>query len=251
MLVFAAKFLLEPFNIFLLLLVVASILWIVKKEQAFKWFFMAATVWLLVISTALVPQNLLISLEYRHLPLTKDEASNFGEDTHIIVLGGGHGFNRNLPANSLLSAQALARLNEGVRLLRLIPGSKLVLSGYSETGRTTQAEMLQEAALNIGVDYNRIILQKSPANTYEEAKIYSETFGNSHEVIIVTSAVHVPRASMLFRKCGVDYSVSPSNYRIWDPNRPKRLWPSVKYMEQMGLALYEYAGIYRDGLREC
>lgn len=246
-----ATFFLNPFNIFLLLLAGSLILWQLDKRRAFTWLISGAVVWLLLISTALLPQSFLISLEYRHLPLTETEASDFGPGTHIIVLGGGHGFNENLPANSLLSTQALARLNEGVRLHRLIPGSTLVFSGYSETGRTTQAEMLQAAAFNIGIKPENTTLQRNPVNTYEEAKVYSETYKNSYDVILVTSAAHIPRAAMLFETCGVDFTVSPANYRIWDPERPKRLWPSASYIEQMRIALYEYAGIFRDGFREC
>lgn len=208
-------------------------------------------IWLLIISTALFPQNMLISLEHRNQPLSDSEAGRFGEKTQIIILGGGHGFNEDLPANSLLSTQALARLNEGVRLHRLIPGSKLVLSGHSISGRTTQAEMLQAAAFNIGVKPENTLLQNEPSNTFEEAKFYSESFAGLHEVIVVTSAAHTPRAAMLFEACGVNATVSPAHYRIKDPARQKRIWPSLKNIELLRIALYEYAGIFRDGYREC
>jgi len=244
-------FFLDPFNIFLLLLLATAAANYGDRKKLFRRLFVFMLIWVLITSTALIPQNLLLSLEQKYLPLTEQEAELIEGDVHIIVLGGGHGFNEDLPANSLLSLQALARLNEGVRIHRLIPGSKLVLSGYSATGRTTQAEMLRYAALNIGIHPEDIILQKEPANTYEEAKIYSKTFGNSGTVIVVTSAAHMPRATMLFEKCGVEFIASPAHYQIWSPERRKSLWPSARYMVQMQIALYEYAGLYRDRLRDC
>ena len=244
-------FFLDPFNIFLLMLLASAIAYYGGWEKLFRWVFVCMLAWILITSTALIPQNLLISLEQSYLPLTDQEAELIEGDVHIVVLGGGHGFNEDLPANSLLSLQALARLNEGVRLHHLIPSSKLVLSGFSATGRTTQAEMLRYAALNIGIHPEDIILQTEPVNTYEEAKFYSNTFGNSKNVIVVTSAVHMPRAAMLFEKCGVEFTASPAHYRIWSPERRKAWWPMQRNMEYLKMSLYEHAGNLRDSMRTC
>jgi uncharacterized SAM-binding protein YcdF (DUF218 family) len=246
-----AVFFLDPFNIFLLLLLISAATYYSGRQKLFRGFFLVSMIWILIASTSLIPQNLLLSLEQQYFPLTEEEAKHFDGDVNIVVLGGGHGFNENLPANSLLSLQALARLNEGVRLHRLIPGSKLVLSGYSATGRTTQAEMLGYAADNIGIDREKIILQNEPANTFEEARNYANRYGNQNRVILVTSAVHMPRAAMLFEKCGVEFTASPAHYRIWSPERRKAWWPMQRNMEYMKKSLNEYVGSLRDGVREC
>ena len=163
---------------------------------------------------------------------------------HIIVLGGGHGFDNRLPPNSLLSHNALGRLNEGIRLHRQLSNSKLVLSGFSASGRTTQAEMLQKTALLLGVDKESTIVQNEPKNTWEEAKIYSEKYGNSYPVILVTSAAHMERAVMVFKKFGIDPLSSPTNFRLKGSSGQR--WfglPSIDNIIKMRMGLLEYTAM--------
>ena len=203
----------------------------------------------LAVSTPLIPVMILNSLESQFEPLDVETLTDIELSYHIIVLGGGHGFDDRLPANSLLSEQALSRLSEGIRLHRQLPNSKLVLSGFSSSGRTTQAEMLQKTAVLLGVSYENTITQKEPENTYEEAKVYADRFGNSHPLIVVTSAAHMPRAIFLFQHQGTDPMASPAHYRLKGSGKQK--WfglPSVKNMELMKRGLHEWAALKREQL---
>lgn len=238
------KFLIDPFNIFWILLFAVFGTWLLKKEHLFKWLSISVIGWFLIISTPLLPNALLNSLEDCYEPVYIEKLSSRETEYHIIILGGGHGFDDRLPANSLLSGNALGRLSEGIRLHRQLPNSKLVLSGSSSTpGRTTQAGMLQKAALLLGVDSDDTILQKEPRNTYEEAEVYSKNYGNC-PVILVTSAVHMPRAMKAFSHFGIEAIASPTNYRLkgsW-----KRKWlglPALDNIENLRVVIKEYAGI--------
>jgi len=247
------KFLLDPFILFCILFLLCVLFWILKKEVILKWLLGISVFWFLIISTPLVPTTFLNSLEDRYKPLLIKDVENKELEYHIIVLGGGHGFDDRLPPNSLLSTQALARLSEGIRLHRQLPNSKLVLSGSTSSERTTQAEMLQQTAILLGVDEGNTLLQKEPANTWQEAKVYSERYGNSHPVILVTSASHMPRAVGAFERFGVEPAPSPTHYRIKKDPRKRRFlrsWlPSQRNMEHLRVAHYEYAALFRDSLR--
>jgi len=240
------KFLLNPFNLFLLLFFASVGIFIFKRENVrhLKLMVVTMSVWLLAISTPTLPGLILRSLERHYTPVMTKELSDETTAYHIIVLGGGHGFDDHLPPNSLLSRNALGRLAEGIRLHRQLPNSKLVFSGFSASGRTTQAEMLMQTAQLLGVDVNSTILQNEPENTYEEAKIYSERFGRSHPLILVTSAAHMPRAVKVFRHFGLDPIPSPTNYRL------KGSWgsrwiglPALDNMVIMREGIYEYAAL--------
>ena len=246
------KFLVDPFTILWMLLLLLCAAIFLKKDRLAKWLVLVAVIWLGVVSLPLVPTLLVDSLESRYNPVNVATLENKEADYHIIILGGGHGFDSRLPANSLLSSNALGRLNEGIRLYRQLPNSKLIFSGYSASGRTTQAEMLQRAALLLGVNKAETILQREPANTYEEAKIYSERYKNSNPVILVTSAAHMPRAMQLFRAFGVNAIASPTNFRLLGSFRNK--WfglPSLDHMHNFDAAMIEYAGMawYKMRLR--
>ena len=72
----------------------------------------------------------LLSLERSYPPLTDLNSLSNDIDVHIMVLGSGHTSDPALPANNQLSHNALGRLAEGIRLHRLLPGSKLITSGW-------------------------------------------------------------------------------------------------------------------------
>lgn len=241
------RFFLDPFNIFWLLLLISLVAFLGKKERLLKWLIGITIGWFLISSTPLVPNLLLNSLEDRYVPLNIEQLTDREAEYHIVILGGGHGFDDRLPPNSLLSTQALMRLSEGIRLYNQLPNSKLVLSGFSSSGRTTQAEMLRNTALLLGVDEERTTMQTEPGNTYEEAKIYSEQFGNRFPVIVVTSAAHMPRAMLVFRNFGIEPVASPTHYRL------KGSWKKIKFglpsmgnLSNMRTGLSEYAAIFRE-----
>jgi len=244
------RFFLNPFNIFWLLLAASLIALILKNRALSRYIFYFALGWFLLISTPFIPVWLLNSLEDRFHPLDVELNVIPEAEYRIVVLGGGHGFDDRLPPNSLLSNQALARLNEGIRLHRQIPESKLVLSGYSASGRTTQAEMLQKTAILLGVEANKILLQKEPANTWQEAEMYNETFGNGHNIILVTCASHMYRAVRAFEHFGTEVTPSPACYRILgDPLSISSWLPSTTNIDRLRVALFEYSAILRDNYR--
>ena len=218
-----------------------------KKEVLLKWLLGVTAAWFLMISTPWVPNAVLNSLEDRYSPLFIEDFEDRDLEFHIIVLGGGHGFDDRLPPNSLLSTNALMRLNEGIRLHRQLPNSKLVLSGSTSTpGRTTQAEMLQNTAILLGVNEANTLIQMEPANTHQEAQVYASNYGNSHPVILVTSAAHMPRAMFLFDKFGIEATPSPANFRLKGSWKRKRMGlPSMNNINNLNAALSEYAGIFQ------
>lgn len=57
-----------------------------------------------------------------------------------------------LSANNQLSTTAVGRLTEGIRIHRMLPGSRLILSGYGGDSNVTQALVLYRTALLLGVD---------------------------------------------------------------------------------------------------
>jgi len=243
------KFLIDPFNLFWLLLAATLIFSFLKKERLCRWFAIVSIGWFLIISTPFIPSILLDSLENKYEPIYVNRLGDPLSEYHIIVLGGGHGVDKRLPQNSLLSLNALGRLNEGIRLHNQLPNSRLVLSGSAGRTAVSQAELLRQTALLIGVDETAMLIQPEPDNTYSEAEIYWERFSEKYPVILVTSASHMPRAVMLFERFGITVIPSPANYRLKGENRITFFGlPSLKNVEYMRNALYEYVAILRYSL---
>ncbi len=240
------KGLLDPYNILWFVIFIGFVFYLFKKRTLARGLFIASGIWFLVISTPPVPTLVLDSLERQYEPVFVDRLAEPEASYDIIVLGGGHGFDDRLPANSLLSSNALGRLNEGIRLLNQLPNSRLILSGYSSSGRTTQAEMLKNTALLLGVEEDRIMIQTEPGNTLEEARVYAELYAGEQPVILVTSAVHMPRSVMLFERVGIRVVPSPANYQLKGSWRFVRFgWPAMDYIGKLRAGIHEYAAILK------
>lgn len=246
------KYLIDPFSIFWLLLLLTLVTVLLKRKNLSRWLAVSAMGWFLLISTPLVPNAVINSLEGRYGPVYVKTLADSSVEYHIIVLGGGHGFDDRLPPNSLLSRNAIGRLNEGIRLFRQLPNSKLVLSGSTSTPRrTTQAEMLQKTALLLGINKGGIILQNEPRNTFEEAEVYAKNYGNKCPIILVTSAAHMPRAMQVFEHFGMAAIPSPTNYKLMGSWKKKWVGlPAMRNIENLKAGIYEYVAMFWYWLRD-
>lgn len=131
----------------------------------------------------------------------------------VVVLGGGHGESPGTPATSLLSSSALARITEGVRLLRLLPEARLIVSGpRSNPRRQTHAAVLARAAESLGIPPERIIQVDDAHDTEDEANATRRIAGDQ-PVALVTSSWHMPRSVALFRAAGLTALPCPTDYQ--------------------------------------
>ncbi|HTZ20810.1 MAG TPA: ElyC/SanA/YdcF family protein [Opitutaceae bacterium] len=162
---------------------------------------------------------------------------------YIVVLGGGHGDMRGLPAASKLSTSAIGRLAEGVRLARVLPDAAVIVSGPPEGRGETHARILARAAESLGLAERRIRLIETARDTEDEAQAVKAIAGDG-KVALVTSAWHMPRAAGLFRKAGVAVLPCPADYR-GKPN-PDFRWTDyswdVESLDRSTFAVREYIG---------
>ena len=214
-----------------------------QRARLAKYAMWAAVSWLFLISTSPLPLWLTRQLEKQYTTLDTSTLPA-GKEWHIVVLGGGHSSAPDLTAANRLSPEALGRLVEGIRLYRLLPGSKIVCSGYSQSGRMSQAETLTQAALDLGVDPADTLMLVKPAHTKAEARAYVDRFGKNTSVILVTSALHLPRAMGWFHRAGLEPIPAPTNHAVKiDPDRWTYDWlPSPRKIGLMQQATHEYAG---------
>ena len=73
---------------------------------------------------------------------------SLAECRFVVVLGGGNHHTLDVAASNLLSTAALGRVVEGIRLLRLLPDAKLIVTGPGDPAQPTpsHATMLARAA---------------------------------------------------------------------------------------------------------
>ena len=162
----------------------------------------------------------------------------------IVVLGGGNNENPGVAALGRLSTSSLGRLTEAVRLLRLMPQAQLVVSGPGDPGHPTHASILTRAAQSLGVDRSRITLIEIARDTEEESREVARV-AKGRRVALVTSAWHMPRAALLFRRAGIDFVACPADFSAHARARfhwVDLLWDTESF-ERSTRAIHEWTGI--------
>jgi uncharacterized SAM-binding protein YcdF (DUF218 family) len=209
----------------------------------------AAAALLLLFSNKWVSNSLLAPLEARFPPAPEflpgaPIPGALARCRFVAVLGGGHSDIPGMPALSQLSSSALGRIAEAVRLLRVLPGARLIVSGPAEPGRPSHAAVLAQAAVSLGVDPARITLIETAMDTEDEAAAVSRIIGGA-PVALVTSAWHMPRAALLFRRTGADFLACPADFeaRAGPRIHPADLGWDSESLERSTFAVHEWLGL--------
>jgi len=231
-------------------------LWATRRQRLGKALVTLGTVLLLLMSSSFISSWLLTPLEGRYPALLHPEilsgAAGAAETSPrwIVVLGGGHVSDSRLPVNSQISAAALSRVVEGVRLHQALPGSRLLLSGGVVFDPVPEAEVMAQIAVLLGVKPQDIMLESDSRDTAEEAEIIAKMIGRG-KFILVTSAAHMPRSMALFRRRGLQPIPAPADIRTKNiqSSSPVRFFPGVETLGQTQIAVHEYLGLAWAWLR--
>jgi uncharacterized SAM-binding protein YcdF (DUF218 family) len=95
------------------------------------------------------------------------------------------------------------------------------------------------------VDENEIRLLGTPENTQMEAFDYTKKFGTNNTLILVTDAIHMPRAMLLFHKAGQSPIPSPTNHLVKSDrkNAISDWFPASSNITMMEYAMHEIGGL--------
>ncbi len=152
----------------LMLLIIGAglaLLWFSRFQKTGKIFISIGWLALLLLSLQPVADRLL-----RPIESTYPTWNNSQKVDYIVVLGGGYTWNPQWAPSSNLINNSLPRLNEGIRLWRENPGSKLIFTGgVAKTNTVSTAEVGARVAQSLGVPREQIITLDLPKDTEEEA----------------------------------------------------------------------------------
>ncbi|MCQ1057300.1 envelope biogenesis factor ElyC [Photobacterium sp. DNB23_23_1] len=222
------------------------LLWFTRRKGLATFFISFAFLGIFLVSFQPIATSLLRPLEKAYPPYVPSGQSV----GYVMVLGSGHVIDHAMPITSQLSRTALMRLNEGVRIHRLFPGSKLILSGYGGGTDISQARMMAKVALALGVNKNDILLLETAKDTWEEAFQAASVVGDD-KLVVVTSASHMTRAMEEFFRVGLTPTAAPTNFLA--SNKIEQPWeryrPQAKYLEQTERYWHETLGRWWQQIR--
>lgn len=147
----------------------------------------------------------------------------------IVLLGG----SQNARLSALRGAPSLTgsaeRIFEFMALARRHPEARLVFTGGSGSllhQQYKEADVMRELFRELGFDDSRVLYEGESRNTAENAVLSKELSrpGDDETWLLVTSAMHMPRAVGAFRKAGWRITPWPVDYNttgeaMIDPQR--------------------------------
>ena len=232
-------------------------LWLTKKQWTGRVLISLALLVLVASSVEGISGRILQTLESQYPPINLSKVSaQLGQQDllphikWIVVLTGGVAGDQSLPYQLQISHHSRVRLLEGIRLYRLLPGSKLILTGGIGFEGQPEATTLSRVAEELGVEKRDMILEVEARDTKDHPLYVRDLVGND-PFILVTSAFHMPRAMKLFEKQGLFPFPAPAGY--WSPLdhgwSPKNLFPSAAGVRLAELFYHEYGGMAWARLR--
>lgn len=233
----------------LLLLVALVVMW--RRPRIAAGSIALALVLLLVSSNDWVRDGLVRSLEWQYIPtegLPKAEA--------IVVLGGAT--KSALPPRPGVDlSEAGDRVLYGAQLYREGKAPRVILSGGRinwRGGGSSESADMATIMETLGVPKSAMLQDPTSLNTYQNAvnvkRILDEQ--NIQRVLLVTSAIHMPRSLLIFKRQGIDAIPAPTDFSVVryendDSKSLEQFWldlvPDAERLQHTSRALKEYIGL--------
>ncbi|NES19932.1 MAG: YdcF family protein [Symploca sp. SIO3E6] len=244
-----------PLGLACLLMVMALILWW-KHSRWVPIPIFLALVLLLVTSNGFVSNSLVKGLEWQHIPKTE-----LPQAEAIVILGGA---TRSVaePRPEVDLREQGDRILYGAQLYRQGKAPVVIPSGgrisWRGGGDPESADMVKILKL-LGVPEYAIIQDPTSLNTYENAVNVKQilTERGISSILLVTSAMHMPRALKIFQRQEIEAIPAPTDFLVTqleleEPNSSPQatvlsLLPNADQLDKTTRVIKEYIGtlVYR------
>jgi uncharacterized SAM-binding protein YcdF (DUF218 family) len=234
----------KPFSWLVILLLTAVF---TRKPKAKKISLIAALCLLLVFSNPWLTDFTLKKWEPAPVPVASLRTYDVG-----IVLGGFSGYYPEYDRVELTEAgdriwQTLYLYQQGKIRNILISGG----SGIKD--RRGEACFMRDALLAAGIPDSVILVEDKSRNTAENA-LYSKTLIDSAvpgaDCLLITSALHIPRALACFRKAGIQADTFPADHLAYSDRRFFEWFtPQSECLKFWDRIFNEWAGMFAYKLR--
>ncbi|HSM84477.1 MAG TPA: YdcF family protein, partial [Nodosilinea sp.] len=234
-----------------------GLVWVGRRPGWARGAIALALALLLVSSNHWVATTVIRSLEWR-----STDTVELPEAEAIVVLGGA--LRSQLPPRPWVEvAEEGDRVLHGARLYLAGRAPLLVLSGGRITwgqGQTrSEAADMAALAAALGVPASAMLLEPDSLNTFENAVNTKALLAERgiEQILLVTSAMHMPRALAVFKQQGLRVTPAPTDFHV--VNQPRdlegrledrswqgstlRLMPQAENLHYLTRALKEYVGL--------
>lgn len=170
----------------------------------------------------------------------------------VVVLAGGVSRPGGLRAEERLKPASLERLLCGRSLMAQGLAPLLVLSGGNAdpfADHTPEAEVMARTLRTLGPVPGTVETEPRSRTTYENAVETKKLLGTRVRIVLVTSAIHMPRAMALFKHQGLTPTAFPCGH-LAGPREAgiAEYLPDIQHLLHSTRAINEWVGLWLYGL---
>lgn len=234
-------FLLPP-GIFIVLLLFSGLWFLFKKnwKAGIISCFLGISMWAFSISP--VADTMLRGLESDFkIP------ENLQGDVIILLGGGAYDGAIDLSGTGSPSEGMMMRTVTAVRVQKRLNIPIIVSGGKVYKHKKAEAPIVKRFLIDMGVPANKVIIEDKSRDTIENARYTAEIcrkLGYKNP-LLVTSASHMKRSILIFKKVGIDVTPLPVNFKTWKDK--KYGWsdylPDAHDIRRTSIAMHEYIGL--------
>jgi uncharacterized SAM-binding protein YcdF (DUF218 family) len=234
-----------PLNLCIVLLLVAAVLFMIKRRKLA--FFCAASGLCWALFWSLPASSLWAGGRLEQL-YPYHTAGSLPKADAIVVLGGNTANSRHNWFEHYDSERAIPRVDTAALLYRAGRAPLIILSGAALDGNVSEAQIMANALKQQGIPPEALALETESFTTHENGLYTAAELKrrNIHRVLLVTSALHMPRAVAVFNKQGITAIAAPSRPQITVPNSDPRFsfWqPDLRALAASRSIVKEYVGL--------
>lgn len=213
-----------------------------KRTRAASWWLLACSGAVhLVFSIGAVAAALMSPLDYAYRSV--QDAHQFPEAQHIVVLTGWAGDDPDMPLTGQLSPSAAYRVLHALELYSERPDCDVIVSGEETT-----AHIMGRVLTKLGVPSHKLRIEDDSPTTADSAR-HLRQFVGSDPFFLVTSAGHLVRSMGAIERAGLKAIPAPTDHQLTKDWRRAKFTPSSFSLLVSDRALHEYVGILWYRLR--
>lgn len=243
--IYIIKFLYEAFllppGIFILILLICFY-FLRKQKNKFADILLFITIIFYIFTTPAVSNQIIRSLENKYtLP------KNLNGDVIVMLSGGATLDTPNIGGSGHLSGFAANRLITSAELYKKLNIPIIITGGqvFKNTGR--EADVAENILINMGIPKDKLLVEDQSLNTAQNAKFTKVILdkNNFKRPILVTSAFHMERSVIQFKKLDINVLPFPTDYQTNVNSKLtfNDLIPAGDSIQKINIAVKEYLGI--------
>jgi uncharacterized SAM-binding protein YcdF (DUF218 family) len=205
------KILLYLFRPLIWILILFTVAIVIRNQKTRQLLFTIAIVALVFFTNPFIIRTCISLYEMKEVPLNKVSRHNAG-----ILLGGMVSYNKHddkgyfNPASDRFIETALLYKTGHINNIIVAAGN-----GYITKNNFREALFIKQHLVELGIPAEQIFTDTSSRNTLENAQFSKKIIDSFHiqgPYLLISSAMHLPRAQMVFKKAGVKSDLFPCDF---------------------------------------